>query len=252
MSSWGGTKAGQVQFEQSNDDPLGTFGRFADAFDVSTAMPLVIYLSITLPSSDLIDALDILESYILRRDVCGLTTKNYNKGFVGIIDRLRESEDDILTALKIHLSSRQSDIDRWPNDDEFRHQWLERDQYKPARQPRLRHIFEAIERRNRSNLNEDIEIKSTLTIEHIMPQKWQESWPVEAEQRQQDEGTHNGLSPNEILRSNSINKMGNLTLLTHELTAKVGDGVCQAAFLFWVSIISIPSLNMMPWMTFGN
>ncbi|MBL4874674.1 MAG: hypothetical protein JKY41_15160, partial [Rhodobacteraceae bacterium] len=37
-----------------------------------------------------------------------------------------------------------------------------------------------------------------------------------------------------------------------ELTAKVGDGVCQAAFLFWVSIISIPSLNMMPWMTFGN
>jgi len=37
-----------------------------------------------------------------------------------------------------------------------------------------------------------------------------------------------------------------------ELTAKVGDGVCQAAFLFWVSIISIPSLNVMPWMTFGG
>ncbi|MFT4999328.1 MAG: hypothetical protein ACI875_000322, partial [Planctomycetota bacterium] len=32
-----------------------------------------------------------------------------------------------------------------------------------------------------------------------------------------------------------------------EITAKVGDGVCQAAFLFWVSIISIPSLNVMPW-----
>ena len=37
-----------------------------------------------------------------------------------------------------------------------------------------------------------------------------------------------------------------------ELTARVGDGDRQAAFLVWVSIISSPSVNVMPWMTFGN
>jgi hypothetical protein len=37
-----------------------------------------------------------------------------------------------------------------------------------------------------------------------------------------------------------------------ELAAKVGDGDRQAALLFWVSIASSPSVNVMPWMTFGN
>jgi hypothetical protein len=67
-------------FDQKVGDPIGKFGRFAGAFDVSTAMPLVVYLA-TAPDvwADINRALGVLESFILRRDICGLTTKNYNR-----------------------------------------------------------------------------------------------------------------------------------------------------------------------------
>jgi hypothetical protein len=209
-------------FEQSKYDALGQFGKFAEAFDVSTAMPLVIYLAnAILDEKALADALGSLKSYIMRRDVCGLTTKNYNRFFVGTIDRLRKAEGDIGANLREYLSARTSDIDRWPDDAEFRNGWLGRDQYKNARQPRLRLIFEGIEQRKRSFLNENIEIHSTLTIEHIMPQSWRDNWSVPPA-----EGEINilGAVDNEITRSMCINKMGNLTLLTHNLNASVSNG----------------------------
>jgi hypothetical protein len=150
-----------------------------------------------------------------------LTTKNYNRFFVGTIQWLRKAEGDTAANLREYLSGRTSDIDRWPDDAEFRNGWLGRDQYKNARQRRLRLIFEGIEQRKRSLLNEDIEIRSALTIEHIMPQSWRDNWPV-----LQTEGEIDILGPTdtEIARSMCINKMGNLTLLTHSLNASVSNG----------------------------
>ncbi|MGK8235403.1 DUF262 domain-containing protein [Roseovarius sp. MS2] len=207
----------QRLFEQSKDDALGRFGRFADAFDVSTAMPLVIYIARSGNAVELEESLGILESYILRRDICGLTTKNYNKGFVGIIDRLRRMQTSIVETLKEYLSTRKSDIDRWPDDEEFRRAWLTRDQYRNARQPRLRYILEVIEQQKRTKLNEEIEIKSDLTIEHIMPQSWRANWPVEAD-------SEADVQEKELTRETCINKLGNLTLLTHPLNVTVSNG----------------------------
>lgn len=210
-------------FEQVKGDPVGDFGRFANAFDVSTAMPLVVYLATTADSvGELSRGLAALESYILRRDICGLTTKNYNRLFVGIIDRLRAAEGNRVDALIAYLSSRQSDIDRWPDDAEWRQAWLGRDQYKGPRQPRLRYLFEAIEQAKRSVLNEDIEIISALTVEHIMPRSWHASWPIPGLDRLDD------LDPERltrlVAREGVINKLGNLTLLTGALNSSVSNG----------------------------
>ena len=210
-------------FEQVRGDPLGDFGRFADAFDVSTAMPLVVYLATSADSAgELSRGLAVLESYILRRDICGLTTKNYNRLFIGIIDRLRAAEGNRVDALIAYLSSRHSDTDRWPDDAEWRQGWLGRDQYKGARQPRLRFLFHAIEQAKRSALNEDIEIKSALTVEHIMPQSWHNSWPVVGLDHLDD------LDPERLARdmerTGAINKLGNLTLLTGALNSSVSNG----------------------------
>jgi hypothetical protein len=210
-------------FEQVRGDPLGDFGRFANAFDVSTAMPLVVYLATTADSGgELSRGLAALESYILRRDICGLTTKNYNRLFIGIVERLRLAEGNRVDALIAYLSSRHSDIDRWPDDAEWREGWLGRDQYKGPRQPRLRYMFEAIERAKRSALNEDIEIKSALTVEHIMPQSWRGSWKIAGVDHL------DGLDPErlarEIERASVIDKIGNLTLLTGPLNSSVSNG----------------------------
>jgi hypothetical protein len=210
-------------FEQVRGDPLGDFGRFANAFDVSTAMPLVVYLATNADNpGELSRGLAALESFILRRDICGLTTKNYNRFFIGIIDRLRASDGNRVDALISHLSSRHLDTDRWPDDVEWQQGWLGRDQYKGPRQPRLRFLFEAIEQAKRSVLNEDIEIKSALTVEHIMPQSWHASWQIAGLDHLDDFDP--ARLARQMERDGAINKLGNLTLLTGALNSSVSNG----------------------------
>ncbi|OBV11150.1 DUF262 domain-containing protein [Erythrobacter dokdonensis] len=211
--------------EQRSDDVLGRFGRFAKAFDVSTAMPLVLYLATDgAIDQDLPDALAMIEAFILRRDICGLTTKNYNRMFIDVLDKVRSSSLPALRALEVQLSSGDSELNRWPNDEEWKAGWLGRDQYKGPRQPRLRYLFEAIEKSKRTALSEEIEIKSELTIEHIMPQKWRSQWPVPGFEHVTEDEIDVDQLAREMEREQAINKLGNLTLLTHSLNATVSNG----------------------------
>ena len=212
-------------FKQDSSDPLGKFGRFADAFDVSTAMPLVLYLATEANiGTQLPTALAALESYILRRDNCGLSTKGYNRFFIGIIDRLRKAEGDKVEALVEYLSSRTVDTERWPKDGDWRHGWIGSSQYKGARQPRLRYIFEAIEQAKRTALNEDIKINSDLTVEHIMPVKWRTHWPVPGFSHLAEDEVDADQLAREMERDGAVNTLGNLTPLTGSLNTTVSNG----------------------------
>lgn len=212
-------------FEQDKNDALGDFGRFANAFDVSTAMPLVLYLATEANlGGQLKDALSILKSYILRRDTCGLTTKNYNKHFVGLIPKMREATIDQVDFLHESLSDRSSDIDRWPDDEEWKTAWMSRDQYGTARQPRLNYLFEVIEKALRSERNEDIDIKSALTIEHIMPQKWQGNWVITGYEDVDVDEADPDYRNKMFTRNRVVNTFGNLTLLTQKLNSSVSNG----------------------------
>ena len=212
-------------FERDKGDVIGRFGLFAEAFDVSTAFPLVVYLATEGAAGDRLDeALGMLESLILRRDICGLTTKNYNRFFVSTVSQLRAAEDCKVDALRSWLESRTSDLDRWPNDDEWQTAWLGRDQYKGTRQPRLRYLFEHIEQSKRTALNEDIEIKSPLTIEHVIPQQWQANWPVPGFDDVPEGEVNVEQMAAEVQRAGCINKLGNLTLITQPLNSSVSNG----------------------------
>jgi Protein of unknown function DUF262/Protein of unknown function (DUF1524) len=212
-------------FEQKNGDELGEFGKFADAFEVSTAMPLVIYLATEADVGEkLKTALEMLMSYILRRDICGYTTKNYNKLFVGIIDRLRKADGSKIDALSDYLLTRQSEIDRWPNDAEWQNAWIGRDQYKASRQPRLRYIFALIEMSKRTSLNEETSIKSDLSIEHIMPKQWRDNWKIADNVEDISSDFDLSFIMREKERDDCINRIGNLTLLTQPLNSKISNG----------------------------
>ena len=215
----------QRLFSPKDGDPVGRFGLMANAFDVSTAMPLVVYLA-TQPdvAERLSEALDALESYILRRDICGLTTKNYNRFFVSLITRMRECERNQTDELIAYLSSRTTDLDRWPDDGELQRSWVMREQYRTARQPRLRYIFEAIERAKHTSLTEDILIRSALTLEHIMPQKWQATWPLPGMEGLTEQEYAPELVALIRARNASINVLGNLTLITQALNSTVSNG----------------------------
>jgi hypothetical protein len=62
----------------SKDDHLRPLMLFMDAFDIRTAYPLLLFLlDAKLLETDWDDIATILESYLLRRAVCGRSTKNY-------------------------------------------------------------------------------------------------------------------------------------------------------------------------------
>lgn len=213
--------------QQEKSDVLGRYGRFARAFDVSTTMPLVMYLATeaALDDDGLAEALHLLESYIVRRDLCGLPTNNYNRFFVDAIAKLRTADEDRLSALRALLATQAIDISRWPDDAELARGWLLRPQYKPARQPRLRYVLEAIEHRKRSTISDEIvEIKTDLTLEHIMPRKWQEHWGI-APTPGVAEGELDMEQAAKIMRrEEKVHLIGNLTLLTQELNSTVSNG----------------------------
>jgi hypothetical protein len=212
-------------FAPTEGDPVGRFGRIANAFDVSTAMPLAIYLA-TEPSAAprLTEAFRALESYILRRDISGLTTKNYNRFFTSLIHRLRTCDGDKVDELILYLSSRLADIDRWPDNAEWERSWVMREQYRPARQPRLRYILEAIEREKYTAKTEDFQIRSTLSIEHIMPQVWQTNWALPGMEGVTEADYGPELSERVRARNSIVNTIGNLTLITSTLNSSISNG----------------------------
>lgn len=212
--------------EQARDDVLGAFGRVAKAFDVSTAMPLILYLANEYGGNEeeLAAALALIESYIVRRDICGLSTANYNRFFVDMIAKLRDSVTTGAERLHELLSASRADVIRFPDDHEWRTAWLGRDQYKGSRQPRLRYLFEAIERQKLTEHNEVVVIRSDLTLEHIMPQKWRENWPVPGFDHVEEQDFDIERIGRETERDQVVNKLGNLTLLTHKLNAAVSNG----------------------------
>jgi Protein of unknown function (DUF1524) len=208
--------------EQKKDDAHGRFGRFSRAYDVSTAMPLVLYLAIEASiGSRLDEALNLIEAYIVRRDICGLPTNNYNRFFIESVGKLRQAEGDKVDHLRVLFTSSKIDIARWPNDEEFYQAWQARSQYKPSRQPRLRHLFDAIEAFKRTAASEVVEIKTDLTVEHIMPVKWRDHWvipgtpPITTDAVNGDSVEIDGdLIAKQIARDSKIHTIGNLTLLT--------------------------------------
>lgn len=127
----------------------------------------------------LIDILGIIESYIFRRIMCGVSTNTLNKVFMNLGKEIKKREDykdkyvDILKYILINKKSKQ----RFPNDDEFRESFYSENIYSWKSKNKI-YLLEKLE--NYKN-NEKVDIENLIankeiTIEHIMPQKLNKSW----------------------------------------------------------------------------
>ena len=92
---------------------------------------------------------------------------------------------------------------------------------------RLQFILKRIEQAKRSAKNEDIHIKSSLTIEHVMPVTWETHWPL-PDGRMSKSAWERILEeePDPIAdkRDQLIHTIGNLTLLTQPLNSSIQNG----------------------------
>ena len=111
--------------------------------------------------ADLKAALDLIESYLLRRDVCGKQTRSYWQQFSKLAFAL--DMNNVLDSLAVNIYWLRNTNYAFPTDREFRHA-LEED--KLYGRQICRTLLEGLENRN-SKEKTDTEY---CTIEHIMPQ----------------------------------------------------------------------------------
>jgi len=108
-------------------------------------------------------------------------------------------------------------------------------------------MLREIENNHRSKFSEDVVIKSALTVEHVMPQSWEENWPLQngekitSQQKFQAALNENisleilGLAENKSptiydrinYRNKLLHTFGNLTLLTQALNSSVSKSSFQ-------------------------
>jgi predicted transport protein len=132
---------------------------------VEVASPVVLRLydcydrAKTLSLDAFAEAVELLESYVFRRSVCDMQTRNLGQIFASLAYRIKD--DAPLLNLKVALH-RQGKKRRFPTDAEFREGLETRDVYD------MRHCHYLLDRLENDS-KEKIET-SSFTIEHIMPQ----------------------------------------------------------------------------------
>jgi hypothetical protein len=157
-----------------------------------------------------------LESFVVRRMVCRLTTKNYNQLFLELLDVLDRTAtaQDAAAEVRQFLLGQSAESRLWPDDSKFGSGWRELPAFRALNRPRLRMILEAIESAYRTDLSEPIILRGKLTVEHLMPRAWQDEWPLPA-----------GMDPNDaaVRRESALHRFGNLTLLTKKLNPMISN-----------------------------
>ena len=204
------------------DSPEGSFFHRLELMDTMTVYPLLleVFNSHRDPTNrvDLLEILADLESFLVRRFVCELTTKNYNRFFVQLVKDLGGRGELTSNAFRDYLASQRADTARWPDDKEFRSAWMELPFYTHLKQSKTRLVLEALERMLITAKSEKISLKEALTIEHIMPRDWATNWPVKI-----DENVLGDEERARVRRNREINKIGNLTLLTSKLNPALSN-----------------------------
>jgi Protein of unknown function (DUF1524) len=122
-------------------------------------------------------------------------------------------------AVRSFMLGWSEDTNRWPDDSEFRAAWLDHKVYNLLALSRLRMILLALEPYVRSKKSEDLAyVEDKLTVEHLLPQKWQRYYPLPE-----------GGPVDEIERERLLHTFGNLTLLTTKLNSSVSNGPWRTA-----------------------
>lgn len=215
--------------EPQKDDVLFPLVTFLDRFDISTAYPLLLHLTESgLDDEQWATCSRLLESYFLRRAVCGLTTKNYNRVFLGLTRQLRRDGTSV-DAIARFLSELKGESTEWPSDQAFRHAWLNRDAYTTLLNPKVVHILRQISDTYLGAKSEHITIESDLTVEHILPQDWIEHWPLPDGSRGLAEDELQNSTPDDPravatqTRNTLLQTFGNLTIVTQPLNSSVSN-----------------------------
>lgn len=200
-------------------DRFATFLRRLKPLDVTVLDPVLLALMERDGNGgeDLRSAAVAIESYLVRRMICGYQTRGYGALTLRLLKAIRgvERGQPVATAVATELAAAVSGADSWPSDLEFRDHWRRRNFYNGLRRSRTLMVLQALEQdyqaasiKSEPILTFDLD---ALQIEHVMPVAWEKHWPV----------AHEALRDQ---RSVAVNGIGNLTLISERLNPSLSNG----------------------------
>lgn len=219
----------------AGNEAIGIFGRRIGVWDASPCHALALRVAAShLTQDEQREIFDCIESYLVRRAICGLTRKNYNKVFAQQLKKLH-AEELTPAVFRTALAEARGDASRWPRDEEFRKHWVGEACYPRLDAAKVRAIFHRLETAMRLEKSEErvpLDMDN-LDIDHILPHSWYAEWTTasgfscteeEANQIKSLEGVSDNLKSDtrEILEQElSIPLLGNLTLVHYGVNRSV-------------------------------
>ena len=205
--------------ETTEDNREGMFFVRLGALETMTVFPFLLGLyEATKGHSQRIPILEDIESFLVRRMVCQLTTKGYNRLFLDLVADVSKGEFT-QDAVRRFLLRQSGESTKWPDDAEFLGAWLDTPLYTAVKRDRLRLLLHAIDSALAGPKTEEYQLKWWLTVEHIMPQQWDHHWllPQGADESIEEyiERKHR--------RNHLLHTIGNLTMLTQSLNPSVSN-----------------------------
>ncbi|GAA9547753.1 DUF262 and DUF1524 domain-containing protein [Helicobacter pylori] len=195
----------QIVFKKETDKDLNKALGFLVDLEMDVIYPLLLelysdYSDGVLSKDDFRSIIYLIESYLFRREVCGLGTNSLNKIFPFVTKKINKVQ--YLENIKAHFLLLET-TRKFPKDSEFKDSFITIDFYKKKRNLKKRNIFferlENFDRKERVYTHE-------YTTEHIMPQTLTEEWERDLGENFQE------------IHDKYLHTIGNLTLTGYNST----------------------------------
>lgn len=201
------------------------------ALDITTAVPLLAWMR-TLPTeilttTDHARAVQAVESWALRRAYTGSQTRGYGTHLTRVLREAQlaaSKEHDVADAV---VNGLQGGVLDWPSDQAVEDAFLTNKFYGMT-QARIRLLLGGIDHLLRSEDPKEPEAVihyESLQIEHVMPQSWEEHWPLldaVGNKVAKDDSNPIWLTLS-AERRRSVDRIGNLTLVTGNFNGSVSN-----------------------------
>ena len=184
---------------------------------VGVVVPALLWLfSSEVPDPQLSKSIAALESYLVRRMACGMSTRSYSQLFFGLVAELEHSGPECAGETVVqYLSRQEAYANLWPNDQALLDKFLTEPLYWSLTSGRLNLILQGIEGELRTAMAESQTVPRNLNIEHVMPQSWSHHWPLQTRGENEDSAIER--------RNRLIHSIGNLTLVNEKLNSALSN-----------------------------
>ncbi|MUG95221.1 DUF262 domain-containing protein [Scytonema sp. UIC 10036] len=194
-----------IHFYKTENEPrLARWFKRFKRLDFTICYPLLInlyhdYINKNISLSAFEQALRYIESYYVRRLLCGMPSNALDKVFIALYRQIHEqwSGELVGTLRQILLSLQRTQV--WPDNSSLKRSIIEERLYTDRRNDRVKLILESLaEHLSKEQVNPE-----NLTVEHIMPQTLTDEWKAM-------------LGANaEQLHERCLHTLGNLTLTAY-------------------------------------